>query len=143
MSRIEEIETRLEKITPGPWTYLEIPAQEEWESAKGFVGAVPYEGHPFKGHTRYFDVLGDEEYPTKKGDMLFIAAAPDDIQYLLGSLKTAEQQRDEARELLVAGVVVQVKIVGTAIGQSHYKESWIVSTSCSSPPPGADAQEGR
>ena len=46
-------------------------------SLKSFVAAVPYEGHPYHNRTRFFDIAGEEDYPTKAADLQLIAAAPD------------------------------------------------------------------
>ena len=91
-ARIAEIKKRLAEATPQPWMYMELPKLHEWRLTKFFIGAVPYEGHPYKGHICYFDVAGEEEYPTRTGDLKLIANAPADIAWLLARLE--EQARE-------------------------------------------------
>lgn len=63
------------KHTPAPWTVLEVNGQE-------FIGAKPYDGHPYFGCTTTIEVLGDEDYPTRSADICLCAAAPELLSIL-------------------------------------------------------------
>lgn len=74
MSRIEEIEARLEAATPGPW---EFSLGRDWEiTANG--GSLDYVAS-VSDH-------GDQS----DHDAVFIANAPEDIAYLLAALRGLE-----------------------------------------------------
>lgn len=79
MSRIEEIEARLDAATPGPWE-----AGHHWDSewvSNGTGG-------------RKFRPTADTSYnwlPTP-ADAIFIANAPDDIAFLLAELRPATER---------------------------------------------------
>jgi hypothetical protein len=55
--------------TPGEWRILEV-------MGKQFVAAPTPEGHPYHGRTRFIDIAGDEDYPTRDADLELIASAP-------------------------------------------------------------------
>ncbi len=93
------------KFTPGPWTVLRTPTEYEGQQAKSFVAAVPYEGHPYFSRTRFFDIAGDEDYPTKEADLRLIAAAPDLHQScaeLLAAFQAVEPNAVRAQIMLRA-----------------------------------------
>lgn len=52
--------------TPGPVEVKEVMGQK-------FVAAKPYEGHPYFNRTTTIEILSDEDYPTRNGDIELIA----------------------------------------------------------------------
>lgn len=75
-ARLDAIQKRAEDATPGPWEYMPCDIYPTWILGK------PKEGSPYA-----IDVLrvDDEDYcgGLDAPDAVFIAAAPDDIAFLL------------------------------------------------------------
>lgn len=91
--RLAEIKAYCEKATPGSWRILNAMGRE-------FVAAVPTPDHPYYQHTRFMDVAGDEDYPKKHDDHVFISSARTDLPAVVSDLEDAGREL----ETLKAGI---------------------------------------
>lgn len=77
------------EVSPGIWRVLEV-------MGKKFLATQAYEGHPYHGHSRNADVLGDEDYPRKDADLEFVATfQPALCAELCRELLAKEEARDK------------------------------------------------
>lgn len=92
MSELREkaIRERLSKITPGPW---------KAHAYNSGMGTLVSWGDISKGQNIAI-AFAQADHAQGASNGQFLAAARDDVPYLLAELKSAEQQRDQARELL-------------------------------------------
>lgn len=107
MDRIEEIRARLEKITPGPWVWDE-PGSWHGLEARVFV-PDPY------GVVAQIPIEAWRPRSIGRANAAFIAAAPEDVSFLLSQLERArlivERVRTIAPACMDAGGVALQKIV--------------------------------
>ena len=95
MSRIAEIRERLEQVRSGPW------AVEVVDHKMSFIGPEVGRTHPYDGDLpiveRVFETWGRN---TTLEECNFIAAAREDIPWLLTQLEEAQEVKKEAIELI-------------------------------------------
>jgi len=77
MSRIEQIEQRLNSTSKGEWVLI--------ENVEHDIIFIEMTERPYGDYLR--EVASDEDYPTKRNDLDFIANSKSDITYLLQELK--------------------------------------------------------
>lgn len=70
VEQIRELQALRKKATPGKLNVRE--AREDPEIF--YVNAATYEGHPYHGVASGMEVIGDEDYPTKRADAELIVA---------------------------------------------------------------------
>lgn len=87
MSRIDEIKTRLDKSSKGPWIIRRLPGASLED---GFIQA-PRES---KAHAYDIEILGEDTalYSTREQDLDFISNAKQDIPFLLDKVSSLEKQ---------------------------------------------------
>ena len=81
--------------TPTPWRVRHHPSDVE----ECIVVAPTPEGHPYFGATKDIEIMGDESYPTKKGDAAIIVLAGnayDSDQAKIAALLAAAEAVDVA-----------------------------------------------
>jgi hypothetical protein len=108
MDRLDEIRARVEAATPGPW---------EWDDSEWHRGFYAQEGRPLGDRSigelsaGDIDVLRahiDEEYLTGRlADAAFIAAAREDVPWLLAQIRRLRRIELAAREYQQLGAYLR------------------------------------
>lgn len=106
MSRVEEISKRLSEVTPGPWRAKHrcVGCTDADDESCGL--GLEIEGPPEASMRGQF-ALG--------ADARFIAAAPDDIAYLLRQARTLEETERVVRRFLEVSKEVLTPVYGHGV----------------------------
>ena len=125
--RFKAIRERLDAATPGPWFYnsyngiYSAPLQERFNELESAIPEdAPDEAYDVLPQTRVASVpvrAGDTATTQGEKDAAFIAAAPDDLAYLLDYVAKVEAERDAENHRVKVLADMIVRLVKASTGE--------------------------